>query len=79
MGLDGDDILVAHQAERRKVFNLRRDDHRAFDARRRQDERGLETYLVVHGRATITPGGAPDLLRPLARKYLGRRRVPTWR
>ncbi len=30
VGLDGDDILVAHQAERRKVFNLRRDDRVAL-------------------------------------------------
>ena len=35
-----------------------------------KDER-LETYLDIHGRATVTPGGAPDLLRPLARKYVG--------
>ena len=68
MGLDGDHILVAHQAERRKVFNLRRDDRVALSMLGGgKDERGLETYLVVHGRATVTPGGAPDLLRPLAR------------
>ena len=30
VGLDGDHILVAHQAERRKVFNLRRDDYVLF-------------------------------------------------
>ena len=72
VGLDGDDIVVAHQAERRKVFNLRRDDRVALSMLGGgKDERGLETYLVVHGRATVTPGGAPDLLRPLARKYLG--------
>lgn len=72
VGLDGDDLLVAHQAERRKVFNLRRDDRVALSMLGGgKDERGLETYLVVHGRATVTPGGAPELLRPLARKYLG--------
>lgn len=72
VGLDGDHILVAHQAERRKVFNLRRDDRVALSMLGGgKDERGLETYLVVHGRATVTPGGAPDLLRPLARKYMG--------
>ena len=72
VGLDGDHILVAHQAERRKVLNLRRDDRVALSMLGGgTDERGLETYLVVHGRATITPGGAPELLRPLARKYMG--------
>jgi PPOX class probable F420-dependent enzyme len=32
---------------------------------------GLREYLVVHGRAQIVPGGAPELLRELARVYLG--------
>ena len=32
---------------------------------------GLAEYLVVHGRARITEGGAPELLQQLARTYLG--------
>jgi hypothetical protein len=32
---------------------------------------GLREYLVVHGRARITEGGAPELLQRLARTYLG--------
>jgi hypothetical protein len=32
---------------------------------------GLRQYVVVHGRATIELGGAPDLLQELARVYLG--------
>jgi hypothetical protein len=32
---------------------------------------GLTEYLVVHGRATITEGGAPELLQRLAATYLG--------
>jgi hypothetical protein len=32
---------------------------------------GLREYLVVHGRARISEGGAPELLQRLARTYLG--------
>lgn len=32
---------------------------------------GLRHYLVVHGTARITEGGAPELLQELAQTYLG--------
>ncbi len=32
---------------------------------------GLKQYLVVHGRARIEEGGAPELLQELAHTYLG--------
>jgi hypothetical protein len=32
---------------------------------------GLLQYLVAHGRAHITEGGAPELLQQLAYRYLG--------
>jgi hypothetical protein len=32
---------------------------------------GLKQYLVVHGRARIQEGGAPELLQRLAHAYLG--------
>jgi hypothetical protein len=31
---------------------------------------GLDEYLVVHGRARLTEGGAPELLQRLAKVYL---------
>jgi PPOX class probable F420-dependent enzyme len=72
VGVDGDEIIVGHQAERRKVQNIRRDDRVALSMLAGSvDPRGLATYLVVHGRATVSEGGAPDVLRPLAKKYLG--------
>jgi len=72
VGLDGDEIVIAHQAERRKVLNIRRDDRVALSMLAGgKDPRGLETYLVVHGRAIVSEGGAPDILRVLAKKYLG--------
>ena len=33
--------------------------------------RGLDEYLVVHGTARVTEGGAPEVLQQLARVYLG--------
>ena len=32
---------------------------------------GLDGYVVLHGRARVTAGGAPELLQRLARVYLG--------
>lgn len=32
---------------------------------------GLKQYLVVHGRARVVEGGAPELLQRLAHVYLG--------
>jgi hypothetical protein len=32
---------------------------------------GLKEYLVIHGTARITEGGAPELLQRLAHVYLG--------
>ena len=32
---------------------------------------GLKEYLLVHGRARVTEGGAPELLQRLAHVYLG--------
>ena len=31
----------------------------------------MQHYLVVHGRARVTEGGAPELLQKLARTYIG--------
>jgi hypothetical protein len=35
------------------------------------NEIGLREYLVIHGNARVTEGGAPELLQRLARVYLG--------
>jgi PPOX class probable F420-dependent enzyme len=72
VGLDGDEIVAGHLAERRKVRNIRDDDRVALSFETGgHDERGLAEYLVVYGRARITEGGAPALLQQLARTYLG--------
>jgi PPOX class probable F420-dependent enzyme len=72
VGLDGDEIVAGHLAERRKVRNIRNDDRVAISFETGTlNERGLVEYLVIHGTARVTEGGAPALLQTLAHTYLG--------
>ena len=71
-GLDGDDIVMTHLHESRKVRNIRHDNRVAVslecETRRAM---GLAEYFVVYGRAQIESGGALELLQALAHVYLG--------
>ncbi len=73
VGLDGDEIVCAHlSAAQRKLQNLQRDPRVALSIEGRDhNAAGLTHYLVVHGRARVTEGGAPELLQRLAEAYLG--------
>src|SRR4051812_33768531 len=72
VGLDGDEIVAAHLPEHRKLLNIRRDPRVALSIEAgTHNELGLREYLVVHGRARVTEGGAPELLQRLAQVYLG--------
>lgn len=72
VGLDGDEIVAGHLAERRKVRNIRDDPRVAMSFETSgYNERGLVEYLVIHGMARISAGGAPALLQRLAHTYLG--------
>jgi PPOX class probable F420-dependent enzyme len=72
VGLDEDEIVAAHLPEHRKVRNIRRDPRVALSVESgTKNEMGLAEYLVVHGQARITEGGAADLLQRLAHVYLG--------
>ena len=72
IGLDGDELVAAHLPEHRKVRNIRRDPRVAVSLEAgTRNEIGLDEYIVIHGRARITEGGAADLLQQLARIYLG--------
>jgi PPOX class probable F420-dependent enzyme len=72
IGLDGDEIVAGHLPEHRKVRNMRRDPRVALSVEAGTlDELGLTEYVVVHGRARITEGGAAELLQRLAHVYLG--------
>jgi PPOX class probable F420-dependent enzyme len=72
VGLEGDEIVAAHLPEHRKVRNIRRDPRVALSVEAgTRNEMGLDEYIVIHGRARITEGGAAELLQRLARTYLG--------
>jgi PPOX class probable F420-dependent enzyme len=73
VAVDGDELLTAHLNPRlRKLENVRRDPRVAvsFEGTRIHPP-GLREYVVLHGRATIEEGGAPELLQELARVHLG--------
>jgi PPOX class probable F420-dependent enzyme len=73
VGVDGDDLLTAHLNPRQqKLANVSRDPRVAlsFEGSELRPP-GLKEYLVVHGRAAIEEGGAPELLQELARVHLG--------
>lgn len=72
VGLDDDEIVMGTLFDQRKLKNLRRDDRIALSVQtERTNAIGLLEYLVVYGTATVTEGGAPELLQDLARTYLG--------
>ena len=73
VGLDGDELVSGHlAASQRKLQNVRRDPRvtLSFEGTRVHPP-GMKEYLVVHGRARIAEGGAPELLQRLAHVYLG--------
>ena len=72
VGLDGEELVAAHLPEHRKVRNIRRDPRVALSIEAgTRNEIGLNEYIVIHGSARITEGGAAELLQRLARVYLG--------
>jgi PPOX class probable F420-dependent enzyme len=73
VAVDGDELLTAHlNPAQRKLANVRRDARVALSFEGSEIRPpGLREYLVVHGRAAIEEGGAPELLQELARVYLG--------
>jgi PPOX class probable F420-dependent enzyme len=71
VGLDGEEIVAGHLPEHRKIRNIRRDGRVALSLEAgTRNEIGLDEYLVIHGRARVTEGGAPELLQELARTYI---------
>jgi PPOX class probable F420-dependent enzyme len=73
VGLDGDELVSGHlSATQRKLQNVQRDPRvvLSFEGTRVHPP-GLKEYLVVHGRARLEEGGAPELLQRLAHVYLG--------
>lgn len=72
VGVDGDELVAAHLFEHRKVQNIRRDPRVAVSFESgTMSQGGLPEYIVIHGQARITEGGAPELLQQLAHTYIG--------
>jgi PPOX class probable F420-dependent enzyme len=72
VSVDGDTLVIASLAENQKIKNLRRDPRvvLSFESTTK-NAMGITEYLIVHGRATIVDGGAPELLQEQARSYIG--------
>jgi PPOX class probable F420-dependent enzyme len=73
VGIDGDELVTAHlSGTRQKLRNVSRDSRVviSFEAPT-ANAVGTRDHLVVHGRARITDGGAPELLQQLAQVYVG--------
>ena len=73
VGLDGDEIVSGHlSGSQRKLANVARDPRVAISMEAEgANEIGMQHYLVLHGRARVTEGGAPELLQKLAYVYVG--------
>lgn len=72
VGLDDDEIVSGHLMVQQKLRNVERDPRVALSLETDVvNPYGLREYLVVHGRARVEPGGAPELLQRLAHTYLG--------
>lgn len=72
VGRDGDTLQFGTLFDQRKLRNLRRDPRISLLMLGNDvNPIGLRHYLVLHGRAEIVEGGAPELLADLAHIYLG--------
>ena len=73
VGLEQDEIVSGHlNVDQAKLRNMARDPRVALSIEGNEIQPpGLKQYLVVHGRARVVDGGAPELLQRLAHVYLG--------
>ncbi len=73
MGLDDDELVAGHlDGRQRKLANIQQNPRVAVPFESDvANSMGLRNWMVVHGRARITEGGAPELLGRLAQTYIG--------
>ena len=67
---DGDELVSAHLAEYQKTRNVRRDPRVAVTIVKPTPGQ-QSPYLAITGTARVTEGGAPELLKKLAKTMLG--------
>ena len=72
VGLEDEEIVIGHLMGGRKVVNIgdRPQVTLSIEADGANDI-GMANCLIVHGRARLSEGGAPELLGRLAQIYLG--------
>jgi PPOX class probable F420-dependent enzyme len=72
VGMDGDEIVSGHLPHNRKVQNVERDPRVVLSLEgSEKTSLGLQHYLLIHGKARVTEGGAQELLERLGHAYLG--------
>jgi PPOX class probable F420-dependent enzyme len=72
LGRDGDELLVGHLGDGKKMANIERDSRVVVSFTvDGANAIGLHHYAVLHGHARLTDGGAPELLQQLAPRFLG--------
>jgi PPOX class probable F420-dependent enzyme len=72
LGIEDGEIVIGTIPEQPKLRNIRRDPRVAISmVTGERNAYGLDEYVVLHGRARLTEGGAAELLQRLARGYLG--------
>jgi PPOX class probable F420-dependent enzyme len=72
VGLDGDHLVFGSLGPWQKLRNLERDPRVVVSLESdTANEMGMKEYLVLQGTATVSHGGAPELLQQLAHVYVG--------
>jgi PPOX class probable F420-dependent enzyme len=72
VGIENDEFVISHLSLHQKIKNIRRDQRVALSMlSEKTNAQGLREYLVVHGKARVTEGGAVALLQSLAPLYMG--------
>jgi PPOX class probable F420-dependent enzyme len=72
VGIENDEFVIGHLARHQKVKNVTRDSRVSLSfLSDKTNAQGLREYVVVHGNARVTDGGAVALLHRLAPLYLG--------
>ncbi len=72
IGVEGDEIVIGHLGQGRKVSNIGNDPRVALTVEADgANAVGMANYLIIHGSAHLVEGGAPELLQRLAEVYVG--------
>lgn len=71
--VDGDEVLFNTNTDRVKARNLTRDSRITISV---QDRENPQSYVLIHGQATITEEGALDHANKLAKRFLDLDKYP---